>query len=340
MKRARIRDVAEAAGVSVATVSYVLNHVENQTISAETEARVMEAVRELKYVANRAAASLKNGRSALFGLFVPCTDQGEADLSDGLLAAAAASAQKTAEGLGYQVLLQRADTEGACLAVARNRGLDGAIILGRDGAPLASEMAEAGVKTVLAFAASDDRRVSSLCWDEAGGARLAVGHLAACGHRKIAFLGPETEGMFLAGCREGLKEAGLAFSRRRVLTAGGWEEAEAAGREIAAMGDVSAVLAASDELAACALRGLVSAGLRVPSDISLVGFGDTPLARVLTPSLTSVRLDAAGMGRMAAARLVDMVEGGEEAEHEVLGVDLINRESVDRPSGREGGFRP
>ena len=130
-KRTKLRDVAEACGVSVATVSYVLNRKPGQSISAETEAKIREKMREMNYVPNLAASFLKSGRSHLIGLILPQLEPGGLmDIQDGFSPRLVTALEMAARVNGYHMIISGTDISGDIESIVRNRGLEGVVILG------------------------------------------------------------------------------------------------------------------------------------------------------------------------------------------------------------------
>jgi DNA-binding LacI/PurR family transcriptional regulator len=170
--------------------------------------------------------------------------------------------------------------------------------------------------------------------DNIDGARQATEHLLALGHRRIAFLIGSTVDLAglerLLGCQQALAQAGIAPDSGLVCQSG-WnidEAYEAARVLLAEHRDFTAIVAGSDFMAMGILRALTEEGLRVPDDVSLIGFDDIEFCHYTTPPLTTVRQDRVAMGRGAVQRLVAMIEGTEETSPLILPTQLVVRKST------------
>jgi DNA-binding LacI/PurR family transcriptional regulator len=201
--------------------------------------------------------------------------------------------------------------------------------------PLPGILERAGVPAVLVGRPAGPARAAYVDADNRGGARKAVDHLVAGGRRTIATItGPLDMGVGLDrldGYRDGLAAAGLEEDGGLVETGDFSEEAGAAamGRLLARPGrPVDAVFAASDLMAAGALRSLRAAGRRVPEDVAVVGFEDSMVARYAQPALTTVRQPIEEMGRQATRLLLARVAGEPTGMHLILDVELVVRASA------------
>ena len=323
-----IRDVAQRAAVSLSTVSAVLNG--SAPASEATRLKVLAAVAELGYEPNSQARNLKRRRSHAVGLIVP-------DVLNPFFALLAEGIGDELRARDYLLVLCSTDFDGGREAsyarLLRARRLDGIVHLSGTGllpAALHELASSARVVTVdervhgfpAPFVGSDNRR----------GARWAAELALARGHRRIAILaGPTglwTAEQRLAGYREALAAAGL--DPDDVPTVRGdyrLESGRAAAAELLAH-EPTVVLAANDLMAIGCLQHALAAGIRVPRDVSVIGYDDVPLASVVTPALTTVRQPAREMGRTAAKLLLDGIEGLDVPEAVNLEPELIERESL------------
>lgn len=323
---AKLRDVAEAAGVSTATVSRALSQPE--LLSDATREAVFEAVRATGYRVNRAARNLRRQEAGAVLVLVPnLGNPFFSQILSGISAGFAASDRS--------VLIT--DSSGADRSLSdyfRDGRIDGVISL--DGGLPAED---------LAFFSAYDRRVVFACeWapgagfhsvrsDNAAGAALAIRHLLDLGHRRIAHVaGPV--GNVLTDCRRDAALAALAaggVESAVVIDAGFSLDAGAeAGRRILAMAErPTAVFCASDEIAIGLISALAEAGIDVPGDMSVVGFDDIELARHYRPPLTTIRQNRPELGRRAARRLLGQLDGRRTGEAvETVGVSLVARASA------------
>ncbi len=334
---ATMHDVARRAGVSVMTVSNVIN--ERPHVRAATRERVRAAIDELGYAVNATARSLRQGRTGVICLAVPEIDRPYFGILAQLVIERAATD-------GFEVVIEqtgaaRAGELGA-LAHSRLRSYDGLIInavrlAGADAALLRSELPVV-VLGERAYAEPVDR----VAMDNVAGGALAVRHLVDSGRRSVAMIGgrmssgpadidaaTERARGFLAGAAE----RGVDADPRRIVESDFSLEGGRDGvrRLLEAGIAVDGLFCATDLIAIGAVRALADHGLRVPVDVGVVGFDDVPLASFTTPSLTSVAPDRIGMVDAAVSMVVARIRG-ERADadyREVVGaMAIIEREST------------
>jgi DNA-binding LacI/PurR family transcriptional regulator len=345
---ASLRDVAKLAGVSVKTVSNVVNDYAH--VTAATRERVLRAIEELHYRPNPAARSLRKGRSGLVGLAVP--ELGIPYFSElaGLIVDAAAEQSWTVLVDQTNGLLER---ELLVSEGIRSHLLDGLIF-----SPIAmgaEELARRQDDTPLVLLGERvfDGPADHVAIDNVAAARDATAHLLALGRRRIAAIGDQrhvpagrTAHLRLAGYQQALAEAGLPFDEQLVLPADYYHRsdgAESMARLLALDEPPDAVLCFADLLALGALRTLLAAGRRVPEDVALVGFDDIEDGRFSTPTLTTVRPDKQQIARLAVSFLLSRIADGlDTPPREVqVGYELAVRESTTgRPAGRPARRRP
>lgn len=306
-----IRDVARAAGVSVATVSRVLNS--KDSVTQATRERVLEAIRELRYVPHGGARSLTTRRTHVVGVVLP-------EMIGAFFSEIIRGIDRIARPEGYHVLVSGSHSEAAetrTVLRALHGRVDGLILM-IPGPGIDCLNGSLPPQTpVLLLHGAGETGLPTLRVDNLRGARLAVDHLLDLGHRRIALLGgPEGNADAeerRAGYREALAHRGLEADPGLELRGDFREESGyAAAARLAAMAPrPSAGFAANDAMAIGCLAGLRAAGLDVPGDISLVGFDDVPNARYLTPALTTVRVPIAEIGSRAMDRMLGMMLGGD-----------------------------
>ncbi len=305
--RVTSHDVAARAGVSQATVSHVMSGNPRARVATETRARVRVAAEELGYRPNLVARGLVRRRSFAFGVIVP-------DLSNPFFTDVVSGVERVAAAEGYAVLLCDAREIPAAthLETLRSRLVDGVIIdpVGAD----SLKLGDAGDLNVVLIDESDAGwpGVASAAPD-AG--RLAAEHLLSLGHRKIGFMGPAGDihgfrrrerGFVTAVRKAGVELTSDAFRRVAPTVAGGQMAMKAM---LSLRTRPTAVFCVNDLLALGALKACLSAGVRVPDDISLMGCDDVEMARVVTPELTTIAVPAREMGARAARLLIRTVEG-------------------------------
>ena len=328
MKAATIRDVARRAEVSVASVSRVLTGA--GAVTEATRKRVMEAVEVLQYVPHSGARSLSTSKTSTIGVILP-------DLYGEYFSELIRGMDLAARALGYHLIVSSShdDADEASAAIRSMRGrVDGLIVLSPHlgAANLASSLA--GRLPVLLMNGGADAGRPSIVVDNHGGAVEAIRHLISLGKRRIAHIaGPdgnlEAEAR-LAGYLQAMAEAGLPTT----IVEGAFTKASghAAGVRLAAMPDrPDAVFAANDNMAVGAMLALQEAGLRVPEDLAIVGFDDVPLASLVHPGLTTLRINIAEMGRNALGRLVKLIQSAGAADADAA-CEVVRPELVVRPS--------
>ncbi len=308
---ATIADVARRAAVSTATVSRVLAGLGHAT--PETQARVLEAARELDYRPSAIARSLKRQSTQTFGLIVT-------DIENPYFPELVRVVEDAARAEGYSILLCNAaddpDREMFYLDLLVERRVDGLIIAASSlGARHGEWLAAAPLPVVLINTAAPDVDLPSIASDNRDGGRQSADHLLALGHRRFGYLMPPPRNADaperLAGVRDGLDAAGLGSDAVVVATGaplvGGGEAAmlELLDRAPA----TTAVVAYNDLMAIGAMRALRRRGRRVPADVSVVGFDDVALSAYVDPPLTTIAQSTAEMGRWAVEQLTRAVRG-------------------------------
>jgi LacI family transcriptional regulator len=332
---AKLVDVARRAGVSVGSVSRVIN--EHPTVSPATRERVEAAVRELGYVPNAIAGSLRSRRSKTIGLIIP-------DVTNPFFSELALHVERSAAAAGYNVILGNSDNSAErqkhylrALAVRR---VDGIILVpAREiGPSFEFEIPVVGVDREVVgrqFVASDNR----------AGAKSAIEYLHGLGHRLIACVaGPKD----LPNAQERrigyedvalpiLRSAGVDPSAYIVSADFSYDSGYAATRRLMDVAPrPTAIFASSDQQAIGGLRAAADLGLAVPGDLSIVGFDDIPLANLVMPRLTTVGQPVAKIGVLAMQILLDLFSGAAapRRRRHLLATSLQIRQSCAPPNAR------
>ena len=335
-KLATIREVARAAGVSTATVSRVFSN--SPLVSPETAQRVMDHAARLDYWPNSAARSLSTRCNQTFGVMLPdLFGEFYSDLMRGL--------DREAGLHGYKILLSSSHSNSNDVLAASRVMLgriDGLILLAPDEESIETvERVRRRLPVVLLNPRAPVAGCHSVGIANYAGARLAVQHLLDLGHRRLAFIaGPEGNGDAeerLRGFRDALGEGGLDPDQALVLP-GDFREMtgmEACAPILEAAVRPTAVFAANDSMAIGLLRALHGAGLQVPRDMAVVGFDNVAMAGFLNPSLTTIHVDACGLGRQAVQLMLQAIEGDDDAPsiQTVIPTTLKIRESCGDQSG-------
>ncbi|HEU4959230.1 MAG TPA: LacI family DNA-binding transcriptional regulator [Sphingomonas sp.] len=331
MGTATIRDVARKAGVSVASASRALNG--HRSVTPATRQRVADAAHALDYVPHLGARSLSTQRSNTLGVVLP-------DLFGEFFSEIIRGIDYAAHRRGLQILLSNmhgsADETAAAIRAMRGR-VDGLLVMSPqiDAEALARAL-PGGLPAVVLGSRVGGPRHASIVIDNREGARTAVAHLVAQGCRRLAHIaGPVDNADALERAR-GFREAvaQLTGDRDPVIFPGDFGEAAgvAAARAIVAERGIDGVFTANDMMGIGCMVTLAAAGVRVPGEVAIVGFDDVPMARYVTPALSTMGLAIADLGGRAVERLVDAIEkpDAEPAEPEHLVPHLIVRGSSDR----------
>ena len=334
---ATLDEVARVAGVSRATVSRVVNG--SPKVSADVRRSVEKAIDRLGYVPNRAAWSLVTRRSESIAVVI--TEPAHRLFSDPFFPRLirGVSAALSARDLQLVLLMPDDDVDERRSVRYLTAGhVDGVILVSLHGDdPLPTQLARRNVPLVVLARPPQGVDVNYVDADNRDGARRATAHLAEGGRRKIATItGPRdmVAGIDrLAGYRDGLAEVRLPVDEQLIATgdftqSGGEQAME---QLLAASPDLDAVFCASDLMAVGALGVLQSAGRRVPEDVAVVGYDDSPIATATRPALTSVRQPIEEMGREMVNLLAENVEHAQRVpRHIVLATELIRRASSGR----------
>ncbi len=327
-ERVKMSDVAKRAGVSIATVSKVVNS--RYGVAPGTVARVQAIIDEMGYVENLSASSLRRGRSNVLGILVATFEPFSTELLKG--------AARVADIAGYEVL---AHTGGDAHAWERRSlsRLGGTLM---DGAIIVTPTVLQGSVEIPAVAIDPHYGPSSLHTIDADsfeGARLVTKHLIDLGHTRIALLGGRAEldsaRLREAGYRAALADAGIAVEEELVReTRYRPEVAVTEANVLLDMDDPpTAIFAANDITALETLRIARERGVDVPGELSVVGFDDVPEAALSEPPLTTVRQPLQAMGEAAMHMLIDLVEGRTREEHIRFDTTLVVRASTAPPRG-------
>jgi len=350
---AKRRQVAQLAGVSEATVSRVLNGV--GPVREETRRKVLEAADRLGYIPNALAKSMvlqKSGNIGVFLPYVPKVRLISTHYFSELLSGIGHGVME--RGLSLLLMFQAPDQGREYGLPFRTKKIDGAIILGARDRDIEREafreLKKMGVPFCIVGARFDGEGFCEVDADYRQGARLAVRHLFGQGYRRIAFVNGDPEFSNTADRRKGVLEElarlGLEIDGRLHLS-GNYSRTSGykAGRRLCRMrGRFDAVFAGNDRMAIGVMQSLRERGMEAGRDYGLAGCDDEDAARWCDPPLTTVRVPFFEMGRRAALRLIDMLDGGGDASgREELPVELVVRRSSARglprpaPAGHQTG---
>lgn len=335
-KRVTLKDVAQAVGVHISTVSRALDPKTRHLITPEVAEQILRTSERLGYRQNAAAYSLKTNRTRTIGVVLP-------DITNPIFPPIIRGVEDALAAQGYVAILANTDSdrrrEESIIETLRARGVDGLILASVEREDEAvTRLADEGLAIVTVNRQVDDPSVSSIAHDEDEGLRSILAHLAALGHRRIANIaGPQT---LSTG-----KMRYHAFERHRATMGLGSDpvlvafshvfneaEGERCTEELLANGaDFTAIVCSNDRLAIGCIAALRRHGLSCPGDVSVTGYNDMPMVDRLFPALTTIRIqhyragfDAAGVLCEALATVPDL----RRPRHVVLPVELVVRDST------------
>ncbi len=338
LRRATRADVARRARVSVATVSYVINDGP-RPVSQATRERVLRAIRHLDYRPSEIARSLRLHRTRTIGLILP-------DTANPFYAALAKGVEDTGFARGYSVLLCHSDydaaRERAYAEVLLAKQVDGVIyIQATSDVTAVQRLLQRRVPTVAVDREIPDLAIDCVVADNFGGSYAAARHLLQLGHRQNGCI---VRSSALSNARERVRgyqaamaEAGLVAAPDVLIAEGhGFADGQKAMRELLTLASrPTAVLVFPDLIAIGAMRAACDAGLRVPEDVSIVGFDDIPVSAFVHPALTTVAMPKGELGRRAAEVLLARIQSdqpGRPPQRVILPTTLVVRESAAPPT--------
>ncbi|MDG4798000.1 LacI family DNA-binding transcriptional regulator [Micromonospora sp. WMMD1082] len=312
-----LKDIAERAGVSLATVSNVVNGY--RPVGERTRQRVQRAIDELGYTPNLSARHLRRGRTGLIALAIP-------ELTNPYFAELAEIAIREAGSLGYTLVMENTagayDAELSLLNGAQRHVIDGLVFspvrIGRDEVLARTS----DTPLVLIGEGVHDVPYDHIAIDNVAASRLAVRHLLALGRRRVAFigarLGDESQAahLRLRGYREALTEAGLPYRPELVAVTArfGRRDGVRAMRDLLDLDEPpDAVFGYNDLIAIGAVRAAREAGRDVPGEVAVVGIDDIEESRFGTPTLTTIAPDKEQIAHLAVRRLIARIEGAQVA---------------------------
>lgn len=334
-----IDEIARLARVSQATVSKVLNN--RPYVSTETRARVERVIAETGFVPSQRARGLSKRRSFILGLLVPYTS--DQLFADPHLLEIVRGIEAAANTRDYNLLLSTArapvEAASACTRLLRSDVIDGAIVVETlDVRPFAETLGGQPWPWVV-IGYPGPARVPAVHADDIGGALAATAHLVALGHTRVGVISSSPRPFALEerlrGVRAGLAAAGLILDEGLVAVGDfSTESGAAAARTLLARpAPPTAIFALNDRMALGAVRAAEALGLRVPADLSVVGFDDIATAALVAPPLTTVRQPGYSLGQAAAEQIFRRLDGVADGATAVISTELIVRGTTAPPPG-------
>jgi LacI family transcriptional regulator len=344
-KRAkRLIDVAEAAGVSIATVSRVLNRPE--TVSPELKQRVTEILNETGFVPNGPAAALASRKTRTVGAIVPTI--GNAVFADGIVAL-----QTELHNSGYTLIIANhqynREIELESVRALLRRGVDGFVLVGDDHLPETIQLLRSfDVPFIVTYVHESKNNIPAVGFDNELAAFQLTDYLLNLGHREFGLIANLNEPNDRVRARQNgvlraLRERKIKLPDRQIAHVPySISSGRAALRAIKnANPDVSAVFCTQDVLAVGAIIEAQALGIDVPGDLSITGFDDLEIAGEIEPAITTIRIPTREIGRVAAGYIARLIAGHDAPQSTTVPVEMIIRESTARPAiPRRGPGRP
>jgi DNA-binding LacI/PurR family transcriptional regulator len=335
-KRATAKDVADAAGVSRTTVSFVLNNIEGMRISEETRQKVLQAAEVLNYHPDASARSMVKGKTFILGFVIRQEpDKAYADL---LLPEVMRGISEVASEHGYHMIFKPVppeDEKNSLTTLFLEHQVDGLIVSG----PLSKDQEIVDLfnahAPIILQGRIDYPNIPSVDINNRKAAEKAVNHLISLGHRQIAFISNASLQYSsckdrLSGYRRALENAGIIYDDALVFYGDRTPDSgyQAMKNILGSSLKPSAIFIASDTVALGSLNALYQQNIRVPEDIAIMGFDDIPLSKHLAPPLSTIHIPAYKLGWNAANLLINWLEQEETPQHDcILETELIVRES-------------
>lgn len=336
-KRITIKDVAEATDLSIAAVSYVLNNKDG--VRPETRELVLEAVERLGYVPNYSARGLASHRSRLIGVCSPQTEPGSRLMFDNpFYSKLFSSIEYECRSEGYHVIVSGTDADESFLKLAQQRSLDGMIIIGSYSKEFYSDLKKANMPVVLIDTYQNPERFHEVKIDDRRGGQMATKYLIDRGHRNIAFISGALREQGVTqlrfeGYQRALEESGISYRKELVFPGvvsfqSGVDSAAAA---LSRAKEITAMFCTADIIAIGAMKKALEMGLKVPDDISLMGFDNLNLSEYTSPALTTVGQEIEMKGKLAVEIIMDDINNRIQKPRCVeLPLRIIERQSTRR----------
>lgn len=334
--KSTIKDVAKQAGVSIATVSFVIN--DSKHLSPETKNRVLKAIKNLKYHPSKSAVSLVSGKTGNIGFII--TDD-HFLRTEPFYTSIFLGTEFEARNAGYYILLTSINPDfGKNDPLPRfilNKSVDGIIVAGKIPTNLIERMYQHNLPTVFIDYIPSRNCCPLVLIDNLQGGLMATNHLIELGHTNIAFIGADIEHPSLSdrlkGYKQALQNANIQVKNNLIITDSKYPDRvngyNSAKKLFSKNKKISAIFACNDAMAIGVLNYLKENGYQVPKDISLIGFDDVEADLLLNPPLTTIRVPKIEMGVEALKLLVNRIKNKKSLLNKILvPVELIEREST------------
>lgn len=331
-----LKDIAQEAGVSVMTVSNVVNGNLSK-VSKENAQRIREIIKKRNYVPNSSARSLAKSNSKIIAIILR-EEEEENTLQSPYNASMVGTIIQKIQKRGYYTMVNIMKSASDISQSLRTWNVEGAVFLGMFDNEIEAMCNTSDIPMVFIDSYSDIRRLSNVGIDDYRGGQLAAEYLIQRGHRQLAFVGPPTyhtgvvQHRFCGFC-DTLEKYGLPFIPEHHFVLESDAKPDTIidlGQRLAKLKDeITAAFVSSDQIASYLIQGLRSCGLRLPEDFSIIGFDNLMICRQMTPQLTTISQDLEQKAELAVEILFRQLQSaGFPAESLVLDVSLVERESV------------
>ncbi|WP_248930684.1 LacI family DNA-binding transcriptional regulator [Paenibacillus hamazuiensis] len=325
-----IKDVARAAGVSIASVSRVLSG--KPGVGADTADRIRKVIEEMDYRPNLGARGLAKRTTGNIAVVVP---RGSFILNNPFFSTTIEGIAKGIDQTDYNLLMSFTSAQQKRLL--ETQSVDGVILFSPRNEELSLEwLISIGLPIVVVGSYLEESPFPCVRPDDEDGIRQAVAALYQLGHRNIGIINGPMSSMHSVRCLKGyqsmMQELGLDYSSKNMFEIDEFDVFKATKGVSAFLNerrDITGVVCASDYLAIGVIKAAKTIGLRVPEDLSVIGADDVPISEFITPSLSSVHVDLVGIGRRATSILLDMIQGKQIRKKDVVfKMEYINRETT------------
>lgn len=330
-----IRDIAQATGVSATTVSNVI-HGRDKRVSAETIQAINDTIKRLGYVPNMSARSLVSSSSRVIGFVNHVVTRENVNfMEDPFHSAAIGAIEATLRENGYYLMLRTVETAEELVTFLQNWNVDGLFFTGIFKDKFFDSVARLHIPVVLIDSYVRTPQFCNVGLEDFSGSYDATRYLIEKGHRRIAFASPNIKDggvlqeRFL-GYKAALAEASIPYDKTLIFQQEmDIESCKKVSDDIRKRPDITGIVVTADIMAAGIMAGLRAHGLRIPEDISVVGFDDIALAQLTSPPLTTIRQDMNLKGRLAVDFMLQLLSGKPLETTEItLPTRLVERESV------------
>ncbi|MCR5343272.1 MAG: LacI family transcriptional regulator [Butyrivibrio sp.] len=329
-----IKTIAQRAGVSTATVSNVMNGNFGK-VSAETRKRIEDIIKETGYKPNVMARSLVKKESRLIGVVVPYMGKDDTFFDNPYNANIIASLEQVIRSRDYYMLLRCVGDPNEIVTILSSWNVDGAIFLGIVKEEVHEIKESIDIPMVFLDTYAPEEKIVNVGIEDYRGGYLSAKYLIGKGHRKIALVTPEIsdEGVIRErydGFFDACKESGVEFTTKDIFNSDTYyKNAMQVGQDIAfGGGGYTAVACMSDLVAFGVVEGLKQCGMKVPNDVSVIGFDNLNHCELVTPKLTSIAQDIGLKAQRAGDHLFKMIGGADFVFDERLPIRVVERQSV------------